>query len=266
MPFRLTRPDYAKTLVVHVAGAKQAIPKGFSPEVQVPLAPQQGATIELHSVFPLWPNSRGWIFLGADPLRVRHPLVNTPARANTYTLSIPLTGRWVQDAEIQLRFAYPAHLRGPGATNGDGRLAVLEITAQSRKKHGFIRLSAPSAPVFRNGGPFLDLGGVLEGGFRMRAGYDIGFGSYALSSLTIETDFSSDCVIAPAAGAGLMTLAVIPSVSAQLGAALQVAPDFEAGLRMQTTLSYAYLSFVTSIDYWPEADDWTFGFYGRLGF
>jgi hypothetical protein len=131
-------------------------------------------------------------------------------------------------------------------------------------RHLSVRFDPGDRPIYQ-GGPVLAVGGDLDDGFRMRAGWEVGVHALVLASLSAETNFRDEVVATPLLEGALPAFGPLPSLAAGLGAPVRLAPDVNAGLRIQLTASY-FASFVTSFDWFPAADDrWRLALYGQIG-
>jgi hypothetical protein len=118
-------------------------------------------------------------------------------------------------------------------------------------------VSLPGAQV-EHGGPFIGVGGVVNAsnakGFRMRFGYEIAAPSWAVHSITADTDFDRRLVIAPNVEAALphvTLIPILPSLSLGVGVPVQIMPIATVGARVLGTVQLWAIGFVTSIDIFP---------------
>lgn len=108
--------------------------------------------------------------------------------------------------------------------------------------------------IFYRGGPLLGLGGALGpgSGFRARFGYEVAAPSWLLYSLTLDTDFTRHLTLAATVEAASPALIIIPSVGIGVGLPVQVLPETLVGARVQASLQFAAVGFVTSLDIFPD--------------
>ncbi|MFP6685451.1 MAG: hypothetical protein VB934_12090, partial [Polyangiaceae bacterium] len=111
-----------------------------------------------------------------------------------------------------------------------------------------------SASPFHHGGPVVGLGGTFGdgGGFRMRFGWEVAAPDWLLYSFNADTDFEERLVLAPVIEAATPSfLGIIPSASLGLGVPIRVVPIAHVGMRSQAAINFAYVGFVTSVDWYP---------------
>ncbi len=118
--------------------------------------------------------------------------------------------------------------------------------------------------LIKNGGVLLGAGGRVNGsgGFRARLGYEVAALDWLLHGLSLETDFSDQLFLTPfteAASSGLLGL--IPSFGAGVGVPVRLLPQATAGIRLQLSIQWPVVGFVTLLDLFPGLDTGDDGFF-----
>ena len=201
---------------------------------------------------------RSWASVGAIDVEVRYPARWTLS-GNVFAHPDPASYAGVHDprwAETQEGGANVA--RATLHADDGARLALTFDTPPSTVHHG---------------GPLLGFGGTLkqDTGFAMRFGYELAAPGWLLHSLNIDTDFRNWVVIAPVTEALSPFFLLIPSFGLGVGVPVKLAPEVDVGVRLQGSVGWGPLSFVTSVDLFPAHDPGDPRFYqvylyGQLSF
>jgi hypothetical protein len=88
----------------------------------------------------------------------------------------------------------------------------------------------------------------------MRLGYEIASPSWAIHSITADTDFERRLVIAPNIEAALphfTLIPILPSLGVGAGVPVQIVPTATVGARLFGTFQLWFIGVVTSIDIFP---------------
>jgi hypothetical protein len=203
--------------------------------------------------------------------RTRHMLLGaSPPRSNTFHLEYLISPirSWGSPApEIAVSVSYPRAWKlsvratggpteRPDATRANaGRRRVVEsfrVAGQSVDKL-WLEIQAPP-PLPFHGGPFAGVGGNLDdsGGLRARFGYEIAAPEWLLLSLAVDTNFRDDVVLAPGVEAASRSFAgIIPSVGLGLGLPVRLVEERRVGLRVQLTVHWPILGWITCFDVYP---------------
>ena len=231
-----------------------------SASATVVLPPHRGTTVELVVSIELWPTDGPSPFL-IPALTTRHLVLGDDPFDSVLQPIEYAPGAWTSGA-VPVRLV--PHLPGgweASASPAPRRLGTGPPTRETDRPLLRIAVSRPSTIVF-HGGPFLAAGGSFERGFRLRAGYEIGFMQPFLASASIETGFD-DVVLAAQLEAALPQILYVPSLGVAAGVPVRVAPDVEVGIRIE--LSAVILAgFVSTFDYYPGPDRWEIALLGRL--
>lgn len=210
-----------------------------------------------------------------DPLYARHPLLATQWVSARRGL------RWARPDDLRFAAVGPTSVRvrapdgwHPGSdlrstdephvfrfASPEGqpaaRYVVLELTRGSR------------GDFFRNGGPFLALGGTIDAGFRGRLGYEIGLDEFVLVSVSVDTDFERQVIVTPLVEVASWGMVIIPSLSLGLGVPIRVTDHAEhpstAGVRIESSATFYSVAFVASLDVWPVDGSYALSLLGRIG-
>jgi hypothetical protein len=109
----------------------------------------------------------------------------------------------------------------------------------------------------QNGGPYVGLGGALDEprGIRGRLGYEIGYGLWTVYGLAVDTDFSSQVIIAPSIHAATAGWAcVFPSFGMGIGPAVRLGDHTTIGGRIQAEIQFPFVGVVGHMDWYPTLD------------
>lgn len=144
-----------------------------------------------------------------------------------------------------------------GARTTETRTGAIEehrgtiATSESRLHIG---LWIPPGPRVHRGF-LLGIGGHVDDatGLRLRGGVEVGFLHHWLASLAIEleTAGANGVVLVPALAVGSPWVLIIPSVSVGVGLPVRVAPDTDAGVRVQVDAHLGPVGLFTAFDYYP---------------
>lgn len=204
-----------------------------------------------------------------DAMVVRHPLLGQHSRPDwprpIRTQDMETRG-WARVGQTTVTARYPTSWSElEGWTRSDrGKRRVATITAPVGQPVQFDPDKLPQVIHFANGGPYVELGGTFDVGFRARVGYEVSWRSWLLTTLAVGTDFSDDLVIAPVVEVASPNLFLIPSIGLGIGAPVRVLPDTSVGVRLQLVAAFP-IGFVTTFDYWPEDDLWRTTLSARIG-
>lgn len=207
-----------------------------------------------------------------DGLFARHPLlamrwelrklglVWTRASALSFTRVGPTVFEFALPTDWQTRFDSDAPIRRTGTEAvyepSDERVAQISFGLELSK--------GIHTDLVRHGGPHLALGGTFDQGFRGRIGYDMGLGEWMILSLSGDTDFAHQGVIAPLVEVASNSLGPLPSAALGVGAPIQVAPYVLGGIRVEVSLTFIVIGVVATLDYWPQESRAQLSILGRL--
>lgn len=226
--------------------------------------------------------------LGREPyefvipaLVVRHPLIMPELRTDAehrYRYALSPIRSWGGSPVISVTVVLDPHtswntsgggwqlFHEDGATVARRRIAASQA---STLEFSYVRPGNDRGPI--DGGPLLGVGARLDvRQFRMRAGWEAGWGSLFLGSAVVETDFSSRVTFVPTLEASTPNLMiVVPAIGAGVGLPVQLRSGGSplVGLRMQGTLSFPALSLVFPVDYFPKGagdDRWQLALFAQL--
>jgi hypothetical protein len=200
----------------------------------------------------LQPGSWRYGRLGYGPARTRHMVVG-----EEFTGDDPY---WVELSFGALRSfaAVPetAHLEldtelKAQLTAGNERRPLGDVPLDVEKPLS-IELRDPHARRLLNGGPTVAVGVTHRGTFRGRLGYELALPQYLLWSAVAETDARSELVFALAAQLALPSVLIFPSCSIGVGLPVRALPAPRVGVRLEGSLHWPYLGFVTVVDWFPD--------------
>jgi hypothetical protein len=180
--------------------------------------------------------------------------VNTWAGVGTITISVRYPSWW----------SLKGHLVGalPGQPEKqevvwievrDGNARIASGTTSGRQRERLALELTPLPPIIENGGAFFGIGGRVgpHGGLRTRVGYEVALRQLGMLSLSMETDFAHVMQIVPAVELATPGVLILPSAGIGVGAAVQVRPDLRAGVRVEGSIHWFPLGFVTAVDFFP---------------
>jgi hypothetical protein len=209
------------------------------------------------------------MFFAFEPTYIRHLYFGGFSSAG-YIPSIELPrsfGRfWGRVGEAVYTARYPAgwsELHGSWKHADEGGRRVATNTSSGAAVY-FGPRPPEQGPRLVNGGPYIELGGTFDVGFRGRLGYEVGYRGWMIGSLSVGSDFDEDLIVTPLVEAASPSVIFIPSFGVGLGAPIRVRPDLSAGIRIQLVATWP-VGFVTTFDYWPEDDDWLTTLSARIG-
>lgn len=235
-------------------------------EITVAPGATRTLTIDARVTHEPW---RGNMALAFDPLVIRHPLLGQyygpgwlPPLYSPEVDPRP----WARVGQATFTARYPASWdRMTGWThNDDGGQRVATFVRPIGDQVSFdLSRSAPSLELL-NGGPYIELGGTFGDGFRARVGYEIGFRSTLLASVSAGTNFRDDLIVTPLVEFATPNIFLIPSLGLGFGAPVRVLPETEVGMRFQLVATFP-VGFITTFDYWPDDDQWATTLSARIG-
>ncbi|MCX7808334.1 MAG: hypothetical protein N2515_06980 [Deltaproteobacteria bacterium] len=239
--------------------------------IAIGLPPQGSTQLTLRGAFSL---SYRQEMLHA--LEARHPLLSTGqsslraeaqfirAVGDTFaagadfveiTLSTPPSKEQDFKLSVQGESIGPKGVRIPAFLPNAPRSFTLEFTPRN-------------SDIFRHGGPFLAVGGTFEKGLRAQLGYELGWGSFLLTSIAADTDFQSDLTLSLAAEAGTPSLLFIPSLALGVGpiyrVLLQTPERSPWGVRFSLSAVPIVAGFTAAFDWFPEGGETRVSLFGRL--
>ena len=237
---------------------------------KVELSVEPGATRRLTAttLIGLHPQRMN-MFLVFEPTKVRHPWLGGWSGSGYFPgLELPYApeNAWGRVGDAIYTARYPSKWSEiPGwqhRDEGDQRIATK--TGPATKSEYFSpRLSTPAWKLV-NGGPYIELGGTFDTGFRARVGYEVGLRTWLLTSLAVGSDLDEDVIVTPLVEAASPSVVFVPSFGIGLGAPVRVLPDTAVGIRLQLVATWL-LGFVTTFDYWPSDDVWRTTLSARIG-
>ena len=227
---------------------------------------ESGQEVRIEATGRVRPGRRVVPSYAVDPVHMRHHILGTRAAVPEFDLAylVAPIRTWGSVGAIHVSIRYPATwLVGVAVDDKTDMPAVkdrierstrtVEMDLNSAADLLRLHITLP-ARVFRNGGVLLGIGGTVDQprGLRARLGYEVAAPGWLFHGITMDTDFSEELVVTPtleAATSGLFF--VIPSLAVGLGVPIRVAPEATAGVRMQLTLQWPFVGFVTSVDLYP---------------
>lgn len=190
--------------------------------------------------------------------RARHMVVTRKPGPKGFTvgyLIAPLR-TWGDAPTVRVRVETPRGWRARVMVDdaeqppGQRELAVDGDTAGRLAVH----LQPPAQRVVA-GGPLVAIGGAVAGagGFRMRAGYELGFPDRWLAGVAVDTDFDDHLAVAAVARYVTPAVLIIPSLGAGVGVPVLLGDGTDVGVRAELDLHYPALGFVMTFDYYLDA-------------
>lgn len=209
-----------------------------------------------------------------DPLHARHPLIAEPwdraRRGLTWLRPDDLRFASVGPTEVRVRAPEGWHVGGD--LRPDGTFAPAERAEGSAPpaQRISIELSRGSrGQFFRNGGPFLALGGTFDAGFRGRVGYEIGLDEFVLVSVALDSDFERQAILTPQVELASWGMVIVPSLAVGLGVPIRLtdAPLLPrtAGIRIESSATFFAAAFVATLDVFPIDGSYQLSLLGRIG-
>jgi hypothetical protein len=197
------------------------------------------------------------------PFLQRHMIYGTPGRGPLPSMLLPRVSpeRWARAGDAVYTARYPTKLAKLDSwehADADGR-RVATRRGSAEETTRFAPTWSPTMWGPFSGGPFMELGGTFDEGFRLALGYEMAFNRWLILSGTAETHFD-DVILTPAVEFGVW----FPGFGAGFGAPVKVHPDTEVGVRGQVSIIWV-LGFVVTVDYWPGDDVWRTTLSGRIG-
>jgi hypothetical protein len=201
-------------------------------------------------------------------LRARHPWVMPGdwmgVRDRKYKYALSPIRTWAGSPVISVSVVLDPRTSWDTANGGRWRIttengravARLRILSADASTLEFSYHEPGTDDGLHDGGPLLGIGGRLdEWEFRMRAGWEVGWGDYLIGSAVVESNLHSTLTFVPVAEVATRNyLVFFPAMGAGIGLPIQLRLGAPAavGVRVQGTLSFAILSLVFSFDYFPS--------------
>jgi hypothetical protein len=205
------------------------------------------------------------------PATAWHPWAGQALEIGTLTLDYLMApiNSWAGVGDISITVRYPswwslhAHMLATRSDRAgetlrfteehDGSTLVASTKTSGRQRERLSIELTPLSPILENGGAFLGAGGRIgsHGGPRFRVGYDVALRQMVMASLSLESDLTHIMQIIPAAEIATPAVWFLPSVGLGLGVPLQVRPDTRAGVRIEGSIHWFPLGFVTAFDIFP---------------
>ena len=214
-------------------------------------------------------------------VRTRHIFLGSrPERSNVYNLEYLISPirTWGPAPEIAVTLRHPASWelrlscrpREPASQSTRSRSAgdwscpaarrereggrvvqTLTVSGEAVDTLG-LAIEPPERLLF-HGGPILGIGGNLDDsrGLRARFGYEIALPRWLMLSLALDTNFQDDLVLAPGIEAATPSVLILPSLGLGLGLPIRLVEERRVGLRVQLTVQWPLLGWVTSFDIYP---------------
>ena len=212
-----------------------------------------------------------------DALSARHPLLSTPWEIAARGMA------WVRPDDLRFASVGPTHVHvvlPPGWTavdalheaSEDGQRVFVHQTPERNAPRvlGLHFSRGSRGEIVRHGGPFLGLGGTVDQGIRFRVGYEIGWGEFVLTSISLDTDFQHQVVITPLVEIASWSMIILPSMAIGVGVPIQaarglMAPRSDVGIRFEASATLYAIGVVADLDVWPADAGWQLSVLGRLG-
>ncbi len=228
---------------------------------ELSLAPGASARVQITGVVAAYPLiSYDWAVSAA---RARHVLLppprDRPRRLVIHYLVAPIRTWGAFPEQMSFTLRTPARWAAwiTGARTTERRVGGIEEhrgTIATRESDLQISLWVPPGPRIHPGF-LLGIGGHVDNatGLRLRGGVEVGFLHHWLASLAIEleTAGANGVVLVPALAVGSPWVLIIPSVSVGVGLPVRVAPDTDAGVRVQVDAHLGPVGLFTAFDYYP---------------
>ncbi|MBI5503079.1 MAG: hypothetical protein HY907_22730 [Deltaproteobacteria bacterium] len=218
-------------------------------------------------------------------IETRHLLLDRPvggARSGWFDLRYLLAPlrTWAGDREVTIVVRHPSDWSFAAAL-ADSAMQFGEVTGDASREwdtsdSGGVRTetwhSRGTVPAvlelgfdvgavepFHSGGVVLGFGGTVgDGGgdFWMRAGYEIGYPSWLLYSVNVDTDFTDRVVLAPhlEGATPLPYMPIFPSLDLGVGLPIQVLPRTLVGIRFLCGFTWGPVGFNATFDLYPQLD------------
>jgi hypothetical protein len=117
-------------------------------------------------------------------------------------------------------------------------------------QQGIVELEPPP-PTFVRGGLLVGAGANLRGELAVRAGYEVVLLGAILAGATVETGSAGEVHLAPTIAAASSGGLFLPSISAGLGAAIEVEPHRRIAPRLRFDLQWPYAGLGVTVDFVP---------------
>ena len=104
----------------------------------------------------------------------------------------------------------------------------------------------------------------------MRFGYEVAAPEWLLYSVSADTDFGDLLKVAPTIEVASSQVLILPSFGIGVGAPVLILPEVQVGARVQGTMQFGPVGFVTSLDAFPglsgdrEVDRWQLTLLGQI--
>jgi hypothetical protein len=240
---------------------------GFTVEV----APGQTRTVVVTGTVPLGRihQPKGYI---QPPAKAWHPWAGQAADFGSFTLDYLMApiNTWAAVGEITITVRHASWWSLHGVLLGtlagqperqtmgwvdvrDGNAMVSTTKTAGRQRERLSLELTPLPPIIENGGAFVGVGGRpgTHGGLRTRVGYEVAIRQIGMASLSLESDLARIMQIVPAVELATPTLLILPSVGIGVGTAIQVQPDVRASIRLEGSIHWFPLGFLTAVDFFP---------------
>ena len=243
---------------------------------------EAGATTTLTATGEMRPGRNFKPSYAIPAVEARHLLLNTFRPDTSYNLDYLLgpIKTWAAVGDVAIRVTWPERWSFSGEfyaltrTNGPGRLigaldeaprawnqaeepgdrrsASIVIPGDQLSDVLTMRFGVPGTTLSL-GGPLVGIGGTTgdQGGFRMRFGYEVAAPEWLLYSVSADTDFGDLLKAAPTIEVASSQVLILPSFGIGVGAPVLILPEVQVGARVQGTMQFGPVGFVTSLDAFP---------------
>lgn len=236
----------------------QDAPSGHCRNVTV----MPGAAVEVLAHVALRGNLVGSSWLAVPVGQARHPLLyrGRPAEGHAMNVRIDLGDARLPDQGVPVRvrvgssWRFVGSSRGPRDWRTEGSAGDFRTTLTSASDN-VVRFDLAQGLRLGHGGPWVGIGGAFAdaSGLRMRFGYELtGPFDAGVISVATDTDFDRHLNVAAVFEVGTPTIVFLPSVALGAGAVLRVLPTVAAGARLQGTIQFPVVGFVTAADLYPS--------------
>ena len=209
-----------------------------------------------------------------DPVYARHPLLATPWVRVRRGLS------WARPDDLRFAAIGPTRVlvRAPEGWHPGSDLRptdehrVFRYASPDEQASRYVALEltrGSRGDFFRNGGPFLALGGTIDAGFRGRLGYEIALDEFVLVSVAVDTDFERQVIVTPVVEVASWGMVLVPSLSLGAGVPIRVTDHADypsaVGVRLESSATFYSVAFVATLDIWPVDGSYALSLLGRIG-
>jgi hypothetical protein len=257
----------------------QAVEREGDGYTTVPIYPDAGrAHVRIEAtrnVAAHWAET-GTLVMVADALWARHMLFAPRSPRVTSGTYVALGMTWEPiDGAVQGSLAVSAEVAGDTSLSIDGQSIDADAQLETGRAIALGPASGePDEGWIRPGGPVLAMGaymnGTLGARFGMRVGYEFGITDWMIASGSIETDFQSDAALSlmiEGATPNMLFFFIggVLSVGGGVGAVLEISDQrARGGVRLSGTVTAAPIGFQTTVDYFPDGDEWELALMGRI--